>query len=156
MKKLVILIIALCMLMSSACAEFDGILLLKYNSAAQTSGAPTLKTENMRSNGDYYQFNFDELSVGFEMAPIGGVRTGIIFTDDDELAADFLCSCIAMTFTLGEVSTAAAGMIIMQYAAIRAGRESTPYNLGIDAFSIVSGELGKYTFVYMNNDATIK
>lgn len=153
MKKLTAILLALVCMMTSAYAEFDQLLLIKYNSAAQISGAPELDLKAMQSKDNYYQFDLGKFKVSFEMAPIGGVRTCAIFTDDESCTADFLCSCLAMTFTLGDIDTTAVGMLLMQYSAIRAGKDSTPYNIGTDLFQILSGELGKYTYIYMNNDA---
>lgn len=156
MKRLAAILLALVCMMTSAYAEFDQLLLIKYNSAAQVSGAPELDLKAMQSKDYYYQFDLGKFKISFEMAPIGGVRTCAIFTDDESCAADFLCSCLAMTFTLGDIDTMAAGMLLMQYSAIRAGKNSTPYNIGTDLFQIVSGDIGKYSFIYMNNDGTMR
>lgn len=152
MKRIIAMILIFICIASTAAAEFDQLLLIKYNAAAQTAGAPELNLKAMQSKDNYYSFDIGSIKVSFEMAPIGGVRTGVIFTDDESRAADFICSCLAMTYVLGDTDITAAGMLLMQYAATRAGRDSTPYNIGIDIFKISSSDLGKYTYIYMNND----
>lgn len=155
MKKLLALTLILVCITASACAEFDQIFLTKYNAAASIFGAPELNTDTVLSKENFYRFNNDQISIMIEMSQLGGVRTASVYTNDETCAADYLCSCLAMIYSLGGSDTTAAGMLLMQYAAIRGGRDSVPYNIGVDLFQIVSGDLGKYSFIYMNNDGTM-
>ena len=58
-----------------------------------------------------------------------------------------------MVWFLGDISIPAAGMLLTQFSAIRAGNDSVPYSIGDDAFQIIKGTGDSlYSFVYLNND----
>ena len=151
MKRLLAILILVCMC-GSAGAEFDHMLLLKYNAAAKTAGAPELHEKDMRSKDNFYQFDFGQFRLIFELNQDSNVKNVAIYADNESCAADFLCSCLAVIYTFKDIDITAAGMLMMQYSSIKAGKESIPYNTGGDAFQIISSDTAKYSFIYMNKD----
>jgi len=151
MKRLLCVLLLVCMI-SSAGAELTSSMVYTYNSYAITAGAPELDAGQALSENSTYMFNLDPLYIVFEMSPLGGIRNGAVYAKDETCAADYLCSCLAMIWYLGEFDIRASGMLINQFSALRAGHESTPYNIGADAFNIIKSDFAQYAFVYMNND----
>ena len=152
MKRILAAILIIVCLASSAYAEFDQLLLIKYESAAEMLGAPDLQKSVVSSFDNYFQFDFGQLEIVFEMAPDNSVKNIVIYAEDDACAADFLGSCIATIYTFGDIDVKANGMLLMQFMSVRAGGESVPYNIGKDTFMITTRDMAKYVFIYMNID----
>ena len=151
MKKLLCLILLVCMTASCACAEVDQIMLIKYNSCASVFGAPKLDMAQMKTKGTTSIFEMPPLIIGFDFA--GDVpKTGVIYANDDAYAADFLASCMAMLYYLGDLDYTAFGVMLGQYMDIRRGEESIPHFIGTDVFKIDKSDNFKYCLIYMNND----
>lgn len=151
MKKLLTILLVFLLIASSAFAEPFSMQLMNYNAVAKVAGAPELDQKQAVEKGDNIYFYLDHVTVGFELSALG-IRTGMVLADDEENAADYLCSCFAMLLYFGGIDMTAQGALLQQFAYVRSGKNSTPYAIGTDVFQIVTTDSGKYTFVYMNND----
>ena len=151
MKKLICILLLVCMAASCACAEVDQIMLIKYNSCASVFSAPKLDTAQMKSTGTVYVFTMPPLIIGFEFDG-DAIKTGAVYAKDDTCAADFLASCMAMLYYLGDLDYSAIGVMLQQYMDIRRGESSIPHYIGQDVFQIITSEDTKFCMVYMNND----
>ena len=153
MKSLFCVIMLFCLLSTSASA--DTSYLSKYNGYAEILHAPMLDENQVKVTGNYHFYPLEKMTVVFETAINGGIRTGFIFMDDDSGAADFLISCITMNAFFGKFSYNYYGTILQMFLDTRMDYETVPFNIGIDSFQILTSDKGKYSFVYMNNDAKL-
>ena len=151
MKKLIALFLIFILLTSFAYAEIDENAILTYNSYALTLGAPALK-DLERNDDQFVVYKFNSIKIGFELSPIGGIKNGFVYCDDDADVGDFLCSAMAMISFLGETDMTAFGMLLTQFGRIHSGQSSVAYTIGTDGFAIVDSKAAKYAFLYMNND----
>ena len=163
MKRLLVIVMILSFVISTACAEPDASLLfLKYNSFARVIGAPDLYLKDSRVVSSFEENDTIYLDCG-------SYDIGFIFDSDnnctavganlyDESASEtFLFVCMAVITACGEIDTNAYGMLLMQYAYARTGKAMEAYGIcGSDAFSLhpVDGDR-VYTFTYMNTDLAL-
>lgn len=151
MKRILAIILSVLLLIPAAGAEVDQLMLIDYNSCASVFGAQKLDMAQMKTKGTTSIFEMPPLVIGFDFA--GDVpKTGMIYANDDASAADFLASCMAMLYYMGDMDYSAFGMMLDQYMQIRRGEQSTPYYIGTDAFMIDKSDNFKYCLIYMNND----
>lgn len=153
MKRFILITLAFCLLLSCAAAsDFDSHLLISYNATAKVYGAPQIVLTSVKSSGQNWLFDCENLSIFFELSPLGGIRTGAVYAKDENHTDEFLCACLAMLVFLGNFDAQAAGMLLLQFADVRAGKEPTPFYIGMDLFEIHSTDSAKYAMTYMNND----
>ena len=154
MKRFLPLLLVLVCVVSWSCAGAGSIgrLRMEYDSAAYVFGAPEISGHQMVQNGSIYTFNLGPLMIGFDFNDDGSVKRSAIYAKDDSCAADFLSSCMAMIYCLGDIDYTAFGMMLQQFTDIRNGKETMFYNIGKDVFQVLAGDTHKYCFVYLNND----
>jgi len=146
MKRLITVFIALMMICSCAAAELS---VPMYNAFASVAGAP--KLEQMVQSENKYIFSTDHLMIIFDTSSSGEITQAGVMLLDEEGAADFLCTCVAVMRYLGKVDMTAEGMFLNQFLSLRAGSTPTAFGMGADQYNMVLSD-GKYTFLYINNE----
>lgn len=155
MKRFLAFAILLCLCVSTAFADFDEKLLIQYNATANVLGAQKLDSKTATYQNDTWLFENDYYYVGFEMSPLGGIRTGAVYAKDENHLDEFLCASFAMMTFLGKMDYQAAGMLLYQFTRVKADKDSSPFTIGMDAFQIIPTSQFKYSMVYMNNDGKV-
>jgi hypothetical protein len=155
MRKVVILIIAICMAATWASADTSSDLYWEYKPYAETFGAPMFEMNGVSvldAKKNTYQVYAGSLKMIFEITITNDIRTVLVCAEDDLCTADLMCACIAIISWLGETDFNAFGTMLSQFAMLRAGLKPAPGVVGNDAFNMVTREDCKYIFMYANND----
>lgn len=158
MKKLILLALALCLLVSCASADVVEDIYWDYAPCAKTFGAPMFEKDGLHltdAEKNVYRADVGMVNLVFEITMKNKIKTALVCAKDDSCAADFLCSCAAMVAYLGGINSSAYGNILSSFAMIRGGSDSVPGTVGIDAYQVISNDDFKYVFVYQNNDLTV-
>jgi len=156
MKKLCAALLALLIVISTACAyalPIEKDIRFSYNACASTVGADEIDDKQIESSNDRITYKMDGYNIVFLLDGDSIKSAGITFNDGDEGA--FLAACIALMNYLGEPGIEQYGALMLYYGVLRSGRDETfPYSSGADVFELTNGEKYncKYMFVYMNND----
>ena len=159
MKKILILIIAVCMTASWASADTSSDLYWAYKPYAETFGAPMFEENgvSVRDAGkNTYQAQAGSLLLIFEITVTNDIRTVLVCAKDDSCAADLLCTSSAIISWLGETDFTAFGSALSQFGMLRAGSTPVAGVVGSDAFNMVARDDFKYMFMYANNDLTAR
>ena len=162
MKKVTAIIVTLLFMAmyASASADFMNNDLSKYNSAAALFGAQKLDKKNAISalqDGNYVtMFYLDKMTYGFICDDSNTIRTVAIYAKDDAQAADFLCSCMAAIWFLGDYDNTIAGALLQQFMDVRKGEDAVFMFAGKDSFTIRTSDEYKYQFFYVNSDGAIR
>lgn len=157
MKKIVCVLLLVCMMIPCASADIASDLYWEYLPFADTYGAPTYKETDISLQSkekNTYTADAGSVTIVYEITATNDIRTVIVCAKDDSCAADFLCTCTAMISYLGKTDFTAFGLMLGSFAMVRSGSESAPCPLGSDAFTIMSSDSFKYLFMYANNDLT--
>ena len=155
MKKLICILLLVCMTASLAYADTSSDIYWNYKPYAETFGAPMFEMDGVslyNTDKNTYTVTAGEINLIFELTQTGAIRTVLVCAKDDTSAADFLCSCTAVITWLGETDFNAYGSLVAGYGMIRSGSVCAPTSIGIDSFDITSSENLKYIFLYANND----
>lgn len=158
MKKILAIILIVMCLVSSASAERWTTLSIKYNSAAAVLGADQLNGEDVivvsvLEQDDTYAFDFGSYAILFIFKG-DDIQSISIRGKDDAAAGEFLSACMAVITTFGGIDMTAYGVLLYQFAKVRAGKEAPDaYAFGLDVFQVneESGQF-KYSFTYLNRD----
>lgn len=159
MKKILIMILAVCMLPILAAADPAHELFIGYIPDAMTFGAPLFEKDDVylyNAAKNLYRVDAGTVSLFFEFATDKAIRTALVCAKDDSCAADFLCSCTAVISHLGKVDFEAFGNALCQFSMARADLASPAGKIGIDSFTMSSNDQYQYIFLYANNDLTAK
>lgn len=157
MRKLLILVLVLCMCFSCAFADSIPVeenVALMFNSWAGILGAKKIDQEKMVMVDNIAAFPCDGYDIMFFLTENNQVERAGIRLYDTAASGDFIMASMTMISILGEMDYSAYGMMLFQYGkAIQGEEDILPWHIGSDTFTMTP-ESGNYkvVFVYLNTD----
>lgn len=157
MKKIICILLFVCMMPVLAAADPSEDLYWGYAPYAKTFGAPMFEKDGVSvldAKKNTYQAQAGSLKLIFEITITNDIRTILVCAKDDSCAADLLCTCPAIISWLGKTDFAAFGTALSEFAMLRANSTTAPGVVGSDAFNMTTRDDFKYVFMFANNDLT--
>ena len=156
MKKLIILLLAVCMTVSSAAAEstrsVEENIEISFNSHISVLGGVSLDPSRMFRYNDFIVFPCDGFDVSFQIQD-GKISGGGVRLEDESAAGSFLLACMSMVAMLGDIDYSRFGAILFNYGKLTTGRTETMLEpVGSDYFQLSKTDNFAAIFSYVNTD----